>query len=185
MDYKVWLDQYVWVCDNRKEMRRNYLGEFQEELTKWMKKKGYEMDKEWNNKRIISKWLYAIHVVELVKKERVGGLEYPYPNHRNWPEDRDTYEVYVRSDDIEEFLLTWRTNEDFDPETRVGQRVREEILELIYIYLDLDSSKHGKKIARIMANDSDDEYDEDKQGEKDVYLVEAQEGWHGGGWQKV
>lgn len=183
MDFKLWLSQPVWVNDNTKAIRRYSIQHFQNDLEKWMRSNGYEMDSEWKNKNMLAKWLYAIHVQECVKGDSIGGIYYPGPNHRDWPEDRDTYEVYILQDDIDEFLYKWRTNEDFDPDTRVGERVRDEILRFLYIYLDLDSSKHGRAIARIMA-DTDDE-DDDEKPDKDVYLVDAQEGWHGGGWQKV
>ena len=184
MDYKLWLDQEIWITDSRRGKRREYMGKFQYELGRWMERLGYIMDSIWKTKNVVGKWLYCIHYAEIVKQDQLGGIYYEAPNHRDWPEDRDTYEVYVTNDDIEEFLERWRTNEDFDADTRVGLRVRGEILRFIYMFIDMDSSKHGKKIARIM-NDTDDEYDDDDRGDKDVYLVEAQEGWHGGGWQKV
>jgi hypothetical protein len=183
MDYNLWLDQWVWVTDNEKMRRRDYIPVFKKEIEEWMKRRGYDMDMSWKSKNVVGRWLYCIHVVEIVKQQRVGGIEYAEPNHRNWPEDRDTYEVYVNQDDIEEFLWNWRTNEDMSIETRVGQRVRDEILRFLYIFLDLETSKRGRTIARIMA-DTDDE-DDDEKGDKDMYLVDAQEGWHGGGWQKV
>jgi hypothetical protein len=183
MDYKLWLDQWVWVTDNRKMQRRDYIPVFKKEIESWMRSRGYEMDGYWKNKDVVGRWLYCIHVVEIIKKERIGGIEYAEPNHRDWPEDRDTYEVYIQQDDIEEFLDTWRTNEDISIENRVGQRVREEIQRFLYIFLDLDTSKHGRMITRIMIDTDDD--DDDERGDRDMYLVDAQEGWHGGGWQKV
>jgi hypothetical protein len=183
MDFQNWMNQWVWVSDSEKLRRREYIPYFKKELEAWMKERGYEMDGYWKNQNVVSRWLYAIHVVEIVKKDRIGGIEYAEPNHRNWPEDRDTYEVHVMQDDIDSFLDKWETNEDFDKETRVGQRVREDCLRFLYIFLDLDASKRGKEISRIML-DTDDE-EEDEKGDKDMYLVDAQEGWHGGGWQKV
>ena len=182
-DYRVWMEEEIWLTDNERGKRKEYIVKFKEDIERWMHGRGYEMDGQWKSKGVVGRWLYCIHVMERVKKERIGGIEYSVPNHRDWPEDRDTYEVYVDMEEVEIFLERWRTNEDFSELTRVGQRVREEMRRFLYIFIDMDNSKRGKEIYRIVM-DTDDEDDGDKD-DRDIYIVEAQEGYHGGGWQKV
>ena len=68
--------------------------------------------------------------------------------------------------------------------TPSGTRVFCEIGTFLYTFLDLDSSKLGRKIERILekANETDSDTEYDK---VDTYIQDANEGWHGGRGQKV
>jgi hypothetical protein len=160
-DYIEWCEQKVWVTGLTKEERYKWIPDFTTDVTRWMSKRGYKMHDTWNAKAV-AKWLYAIQVQEFARKNVNGPISYPDCRHRDWPEDRDIYECEVTLSDLETFMYRWRNVEDFDMSTRSGQRVLSELHTLLYTYLDLETSKHGIKIARILQeaeNDSDSDGD--------------------------
>lgn len=192
-DFQLWLDESVWVCDNKKGTRRDYIPYFADALTDWMHFIGYKMDDRWaKGHRVVAKWLYAIQVLEIAKRDYGAPLAYPEIIHRDWSEDRDTYNINIDYTMVEEFMESWKTIEDLDPETRWGQRVVLEMQTLLWHYIDLDTSKIGIKLAeKLITSDSDSDSGGSRRGSgrrrkpDDIYLQEAREGLHGGRWSKV
>ncbi len=175
-DYNRWLQANVWVTGNEKASRNNYIPSFTQSLTNWMKKRGYRMSGMFTSKAV-ARWLYAIQVQEVARRNHWGPIYYPVPYHRDWEEDWDTFDMEVSQESCEEFLESWRNNEDLQFDMPSGDRVRVELQTLLYTYVDLESSKHGMKIARLLA-DSDDVENSDDENEMDSYLRDAQEGFH-------
>lgn len=189
-DFQVWLDTPIWVSDCEKGTRRDYIPLLADELTLWMKTIGYTMDYRWGKgHRVLAKWLYAIHVLEIARLDYNAPLAYPEIIHRNWPEDKDEFHLYLDFDSISDFLEPWRTVEDFDYDVRWGRRVYEELETLLWHYVDLDASRIGIKLAeKLLESDSDSDSGGSRRGRKkvdDVYLQEAREGLHGGRGSKV
>jgi hypothetical protein len=187
-DYHRWLSQFVWTNGITKEVRGDVLPEFAESLTRWMNKKGYEMDSRWhlNKYRIVSTWLYAIHVKEVAGRSVLRPLQYPPIQHRNTREDYDQFNHVISSSDYTDFLESWGLHEDFDLESPVGQRTLLELPTLVWTFIDLEVSKQGQLIASYWGDsDSDDERYTSRNKGTDVYLEEAREGFHGGRGSKV
>ena len=179
-DYKIWLKQKIWVDSHIKSYRYEYIPNFTNEITKWMKKLGYTMNGMWGAKAV-SKWLYAIQVVEVAERNSYKALNYPEIRHRNTSEDRDRFEIIVSFDEINNFMNNWILIEDLDINTKKGGRVRDEMSEFLYCYLDLESSKHGIAITRYLEDGEEDEEEylqTAKPKNKDQYLLDAEEGWH-------
>ena len=177
-DFHLWLNQQVWVRDNEKVTRREYIPEFVKDLVAFMKKQGYTMCPEWNmGEMVIAQWMYEIHVQEFVNYNSV--VNYPGPFHRDWQEDYDEYIHIMNYDIISKFLKKWRLYEDFDPESRVGQRMYE-IVSILYGYIDMNASKNGRRIANLL-----EETDSEEERREDNYIVDAKEGYHGGQGYKV
>jgi hypothetical protein len=181
-DYKIWLKQKVWITPLNKCYRWEYIPMFAEDLTNWMKYLGYKMNGAWGNgSKAVAKWLYAIQVLEIAKKDSISLLAYPEIKHRNLPEDRDRYEIVVTYDEIEKFLKKWSDIDDLDMKRNQGRRVREELSDFLYHYIDLESSKHGIAITRYLEDGEEDEEEYLQNGKpknKDQYLLDAEEGWH-------
>jgi hypothetical protein len=191
-DFQVWLDAPIWISDNEKGTRREYIPLLADALTAWMKKIGYTMDGRWGKgHRALAKWLYAIHVVEIGRCDFNAPLAYPEIIHRNWQEDYDEFNLYLDYDSVSEFLEPWATIEDLNPDFRWGSRVCEELQKLLWHYVDLDVSKNGIKLAeKLQESDSDSDSGGSRRGGRrkkvdDVYLQEAREGLHGGRGSKV
>jgi hypothetical protein len=191
-DFQTWLDIPIWVSGNDKGTRREYIPVFADALTDWMKLIGYKMDGRWGKgHRVVAKWLYAIHVLEIARCNFSAPLAYPEIIHRNWEEDYDEFSLRINYHSVDSFLEKWVTIEDFDNETRWGARVYEELETLLWHHIDLDASRIGIRLAeKLMVSDSDSESGGSRRGGRsrkidDVYIQEAREGLHGGRGFKV
>ncbi len=187
-DFQAWLDCKVWVSGNEKATRREYIPVFADALTSWMRSMGYTMDGRWaKGHRVVAQWLYAIQIMEIARCDYDAPLTYPQLLHRDWPEDRDVFNMYVNYASVNDFLDSWKNIEDLDYEFRWGRRVYEELEKLLYHHIDLDASRQGIKLANILiGSDSDSESEGGRRrGKDDVYLQEAREGLHGGRGSKV
>jgi len=185
-DFQVWLDQEVWISNMEKGARRDYIPDFAEDLTDFMRVCGYTMDSRWaSGDYIVAKWMYIMHVQEFVTKKYNQPLKYASIIHRDWNEDFLEYTQILTFDKISSFMERWKFYEDLDCDTVMGQRVLHELQNLLYHFIDMENSKIGILVAT--AEDSDSEYDEpsSRRGKDDIYLMEAREGMHGGYGSKV
>ena len=187
VDFKKWLRQTVWVSGDCRLERKEYIPRFAEDLQRWMFNHGYKMNSRWSS-LAVARWLYSIHLLECVYKNSKYNLSYPTMFHRNWQEDRDKFEVILMPRDYEAFWDAWRNNEDFDPMTAVGTRTRNELPDMLYWHLNLDTSKHGRAVARVVDEMEEDEEEEvivGKKNEKDSYYQDVEDGFFGGRGYKV
>lgn len=189
-DFQLWLDQYVWINDNTKVLRREYIPIFAEYLMNVMKGLGYVMSPKWGKgHRVVARWMYIIMRNERMNVQELQNI-YPEPFHRNWPEDLDEFQHLFTHEETTKVFEQWKLYEDFDQDTRTGQRYLHELQYLLYPYLDMDASKTGIRVANAL-DESDSDTDSWKSGNgkrmksKDIYLEEAQEGYHGGKGFKV
>jgi hypothetical protein len=186
-DFQLWLDQPVWM-GQEKILRRDYIPSFAESVTFMMKNYGYKMCPEWRSgSRILAAWMYRIMCDELRDRKYDAPLPYPQPYHRNWPEDLNEFHYIIDNALLNSFFQEWISCDDFDPNTRVGSRIRYELHQLLYVYIDMDASRNGIRIAEML-EDSDSDSDSWHSGggrREDVYLEEAREGFHGGRGAKV
>lgn len=181
-DFQLWLDQRVWVEDNKKLRRREYIPLFAEELTAYVRSLGFTMSYEWRKGHMcVARWMYIL----MRNKDPV----YPAPFHRNWSEDLYEFHHIFTHEATANFFEGWKLYADFDQETHVGQRYLHELQHLVYPYIDMDASKAGMRVA-IALEDLESDADSWKSGyrrtdRRDVYLEEAQDGYHGGKGFKV
>jgi hypothetical protein len=163
-DYEDWLHQKIWLSGNEQGYRKEYIPSFYNSLTRFMKRKGYTMDGRWGKgPAIVARWLYAIHVHEVARKESHKPLGYPEIIHRDWPEDRDVFDFEIDLQSIDEFMDSWKNVEDMDCDSRQGFRVKVELQTFLYTYVDIDNSTQGRRMARIL--EPSDTEDSDHQEE--------------------
>jgi len=177
-DFERWLSQSVWINGNQKDSRRNYIPGVTKYITNWMKANGYTMNGYWSSKAV-AKWIYSMHAAYVYKKY----VRYPEPRHRNWEEDYDQYYFVIDNENIEKCLEPLSQIEDFDSQLPLGELIRANLQQFLYIYLDLESSKQGILIAKLY-DDSDSDYDKEHK-DVDIYVIEALSGIHGGRGSKV
>ena len=181
-DFQIWLDQKVWDNDSICK-RRELLPRIAEDIGKRMNRKGYMMDSRWGYNSL-AKWLYAIHIQEIARGPGpCRAIGYPEIQHRDWPEDRDYFEYIMSSENIMDILDKWRLTSDFDPESEVYSRIVFEFSEFLYTYVNLETSKQGMFIANLYGQGTSDSDGENTA--QDIYVVEANQGLHGGRGQKV
>jgi len=184
-DFQLWLDQWVWV-ENTQVRRRSCIPDFADALTEFMKLNGYSMTSEWRyGHMVVAKWMYRIHSNECDKYKYHKSLDYPEPFHRNWQEDYDEFQHILDTNTVSNFMENWKLYEDFDPETRLGQQIINELQLLLYPYIDMDRSKNGIRVAEAMEDSDSDSENWNRSNKVDVYLYEAREGMHGGYGYKV
>lgn len=193
-DFQLWLNQHVWLSDDTKVLRREYIPVFAEYLTAVMKRLGFTMCPEWGKgHKVVARWMYIIMRDERAALKYDRQVIYPEPFHRDWPEDLDEFQMLFTHEEASKIFEQWKLCEDFDLETRVGQRYLHELQHLLYPYIDMDISQAGIRVA-IALEESESDADSWKSGRrgrggrmrsKDVYLEEAQEGYHGGKGFKV
>jgi len=186
-DFRIWLSQPIWISGNTKAFRGNVLKEFADDITGWMLHNGYTMDGRWNcgasGYKELTLWIYRIYVQEEARNEHRADVYIPDIIHRDTEEDSDQFRHVIDYDRVESFLGFWSGIEDVDPDTRVGTRIHTELQDFLYRFIDLDSSKQGKLIARSW-DDSDGDSDNGwRKG--DAYINDANEGYHGGKGSKV
>lgn len=188
-DFQLWLDQPIWVTDCEKMTRRETYPEIAEEITRFLKSRGYTMDSAWGRGyRALARWAYQIHSRRM-SNDKGRALILPDVLHRNWPEDYEQFHHTISSDDVMDLFESWRHIEDFDLDSPLGQDLMMEFSSFLYRYLNLDVSKQGEKIARLFdSSDSDSDAGWLKRKrpgrQTDIYLIEARQGMHGGkGWK--
>jgi hypothetical protein len=176
-DFQDWLDQRVWISGTQRIPRRQYIPVFAEELTSLCKKKGYVLDGRWGKgHKAVAKWMYALHIQVVARRNRYGPVTYPEIEHRDWPEDKDMFEINFDYEVLEEFFDSWRGNEDLDLQTDIGFRIFAELPTLLWHYVDLDESYQGRKMAKILESDSESEDDMIGVGD---HLTDLTNGLHG------
>ena len=179
-NYTKWLNKMVYVSGYTKVPRYEYLRSFAKHITKWMKGLGYGMGDRWGDGvKVVVRWMFAIYEQEVIHKNKYGPLLYPEIYHRNLPEDLDKFEMVVSNMEIENFLEKWEDIDDFSQSSPVGIRVRMEMQDFLYTYVNIESSKHGIAVTHLyeslaMEEEMEDEY---KSG-VDTYLIDVQNGWH-------
>ncbi len=177
-DFKEWLHERVWINGCERCPRSMYIPAFADELTNWCKRKGYVMDGRWKKGHlVVARWMYALHVQVVARRNRYGEVGYPEIRHRDWPEDKDVFDINIDQEAVEEFFDTWREAEDFDMKTDIGLRTVCELPTLLWHYVDLDSSYHGRKMARILETDSEEESEEEDF--RNDYMSDLTNGLHG------
>lgn len=185
-DFQIWLDQPIWVTDNSKLTRREIYPAVAEELTAWLKLKGYTMSNRWGKgHKVLAQWSYAL-ACDFIRENKKG-IVYPSQSHRNTREDYDQFDHICGFFDFQDLFEKWRTIEDFDPELPFGNILLHNIADLAYCFVDLNLSKQGRRIAQMnddSESDSDGSWTRKKRRHEDVYLLEARQGMHGGkGWK--
>ena len=182
-DFLAWFNQEIYFNSLVIEERKHYFPRFAEELGSIMKSYGYTMDSRWNS-LTLAKWVYRIHVQEIARKKFDAPVWLGDIIHRDWNEDHSRYEEVIGDQDFTTYFQMWRDNEDFDTQSRVGQRLFRELPEFLYVYIDMEKSKQGQFIEELF--DSDSDYAEETQVVKqDAYLQDAASGYHGGTGFKV
>jgi hypothetical protein len=184
--YTKWLNQMVYISGDNKVHRYEYIDSFAKYITKWIKKHGYKMGDTWGDGvKVTVRWMYAIFEQEVLNKNKYGPLLYPEPFHRNLPEDLDSFEMVIDCEAINEFMENWKSIDELSESHPFGIRVRMEMQEFLYTYVNVESSKYGIKITHYYEDlqkeleQQEEEYMYQKQkGGLDTYVLESQNGWH-------
>jgi hypothetical protein len=167
-NFQLWLAQKFPVSYSDTLERGEYLPVFADALTRLVTSRGYVMDSRWNS-LAVARWIYKIHCDNAVR--------YPTILHRNMYEDKDEYNDTISDELLREFLEVWKHIPDFNSDTRLGRVVHDELQRFLWAYINLDESPRGEAVAHWIEG-SDTESDNGSGGKVDVYIQDADAGWH-------
>lgn len=120
----------------------------------------YDLGYKWNREEavIARKFVRFCYDIHWALQTPTGELNPPEPQHRNYPEDRETFELFANSSAFSDFLELWKFRDEI-----VGTRLEFLILEFCYVWVDVSSGKPGSWTQRTIEmqddNGSEDEND--------------------------
>ena len=180
-DFDTWLNQEIWTNYSIKEPRKYILYDFADELTRWMRKKGYRMDHRWG-RTAVTNWIYRLSVRIKIGQSQPRTIV-DSVIHRNLPEDLYRFHTVIGSASIQDFMSEWSLCEEFTTELPLGRAIQTELESLLWSYLDLETSEQGDLVVSLLEQeDSDGEFTTRR---VDEYIQDAAEGFHGGVGYKV
>jgi len=180
-NFDLWLNQPVNShMDDEPFVRRDYIPDFADSLTDFIKSKGYRFDTRWKlGHLVVAKWLYTIHI----RHATLDTTSFPYQeiHHRNTIEDIEHYNNIISDEELHSFLKAWgHTIDDLCIDTFIGVKIAEELKNLIWIYINLDISPQGIAVAEwLFQEDSDSEGEIVHKKFTDQYHQDMADGYHG------
>ena len=153
--YKDWLKQitYIGKGDTRGTMEEAMTDFFYNGISPWIHSFGYT----WLNDKtyIAKKFLHFCYMINITgRMDNKYELRFPEPNHRNLPEDRETFDYIIDSKEFIKFLEYWNCRDEI-----IGTRFDHLILEFCYIWINVASGKPGSMTQKILYANEDHEID--------------------------
>lgn len=158
MSYSKWCKEMTYYRGGLTEatMKEIMLDFFHSGITPLIHKCGYS----WSEKpeMIAEKFVqFAYMVSTSVKDSSTLYLQAPQPNHRNLPEDRETFDMYFDTTILVNFLDSWKCYNEI-----VGTRLEFLIKEFCYIWVNVIHGTPGKwtqvTLDMNKEQDSEDEF---------------------------
>jgi hypothetical protein len=156
--YKKWLTEFAYVGKGLTEgtMEDAMLHFFYEGVSPWIQGFGYSWSNEENV--IARKFLrlcYAIHTTSMMDPKYT--LEVPEPRHRDYQEDRDTFNYIVDTRSFIDMLDVWKFRDEI-----VGTRLDYLLREFCYVWINVQSGKPGAWTQAALDAESDADSEEDR-----------------------
>jgi len=131
---------------------------FYEGVNPWMQSVGYKWLRE--DDVIARKFVYLCYMINTTANMHTMHLEIPDPKHRNFTEDRDTFDFFVDTSSLVDLLSAWEFRDEI-----VGTRFDYLIKEFCYVWINVESGKPGAFTQKIF--DAEDE----AQAEEDLHYA--------------
>ena len=106
-------------------------------VSPWINEIGYK----WSNEEdvIAKKFVHLCYMIDTTVNMFDKELDPPKASHRDFQEDRETFDYFVDTTEVIEFLSKWQFRTEI-----VGTRFDHLIKEFCYIWIDVCSGKPGK-----------------------------------------
>jgi len=164
--YDAWMNRKAFLRDslNQCTMEQAVLDFFYNGVSPWIYGLGYK----WNREEavIARKFVRFCYDIHWALQTPTGELNPPEPQHRNLPEDRETFELFANTLAFTDFLEVWNFRDEI-----VGTRLEFLILEFSYVWLDVCSGKPGSWTQRTI------EMQEDHGSEDDNDMLSPDSYW--------
>jgi hypothetical protein len=127
-------------------------------LSPWIQSIGYKWSRTENE--IAIKFIKFCYEAEFtLTRPRRFTLMNPQPNHRNFPEDRETFDYFVSTDRFLEFLEQWQGSLPI-----VGSRLEVYLVEFCYVWVDVQSGPPGTWTQKNLEGDMDSDEEDAQNG---------------------
>ena len=158
--YNKWLNEFAYIGKGLTEgtMKEAMLHFFYVGISPWIKGFGYSWSDD--DATIANKFLrfcYTIHTT--VAMDTKYTLEVPEPRHRNYSEDRDTFEFLVDTRSFIDLLDVWTFRDEI-----VGTRLDYLLREFCYVWINVHTGRPGALTQSALDADMDEISDEDRVG---------------------
>jgi hypothetical protein len=128
---------------------------FYDGVCPWIRDIGYKWSRE--DHVIAKKFLHLCYMIDTTSKMYDMDLETPEPRHRNFQEDRETFDYFVDTTEFIDFLANWEFRSEI-----VGTRFDYLIKEFCYCWVDVCSGKPGAFTQRIFDADAELEAEDEQ-----------------------
>ena len=122
-------------------------------LTPWINHIGYKWEQEEDV--IAGKFLRFAYDVSKALKYKYDILP-PEPSHRNYPEDRETFDYFADSYAFNQFLAYW-----VDACEIIGTRLDYLLREFCYLWVNVEAGKPGTFTQKVLTAEEENASDEE------------------------
>jgi len=160
VSYKEWLEIHTYVGNGVAEgtMKDAMLHFFYYGVSPWIQQFGYKWTQ--SDDSIARKFVRLCYDITTTSAmDTHFRLEAPEPRHRDYPEDRETFDFLVDTWSFVELLSEW---ECCSPP--VGTRLEYLLREFCYVWIDVESGPPGTRTRKILEAESDNLSDEERNG---------------------
>jgi len=127
---------------------------FYDGVSQWIQGLGYKW--LFQGSLIANKFVHLCYMIDTANMN--SEMEIPEPRHRNYLEDRDTFDLFVDTAEFIEFLEPWKFRSEV-----VGTRFEYLLKEFCYIWIDPSSGKPGSFTQRIFDAEAEAEAEDEPQ----------------------
>jgi len=154
-----WKNQFAYVgpgCLDHQEgtMEEAMLDFFYDGVCPWITNFGYKWSREEHV--IAGKFVHLCYMINTTVNMYDKSLQPPAPCHRDLDEDRETFDYFVDTTELIDFLEAWEFRSEI-----VGTRFDYLIKEFCYCWVDVCSGKPGAFTQRIFDADAEMEAEEE------------------------
>ena len=136
-------------------MREAMLIFFHNGVSPWIEGLGYRWSQEKDY--VANKFVHLCYMIyTTAKMSATYDLDLPEPKHRNYDEDRETFDLFVDTNDLLEFLSYWSFRSEI-----VGTRFDHLIKEFCYVWVDVTRGKPGAFTQKIFDAEDEEEAEDD------------------------
>jgi hypothetical protein len=161
ISFNDWKNQFAYVgpgiCEEQEgTMEDAMLAFFYDGVSPWIKGIGYKWSQD--DDIIARKFVYLCYMINTTDRMHNKALQIPEPKHRDYIEDRETFDYFVDTTELINFLSAWEFRSEI-----VGTRFDYLIKEFCYIWVNVVSGKPGSFTQKIFDAEDEAQAEEDMQ----------------------
>lgn len=159
ISFNDWKNQFAYIgpgCNEYQEgtMEEAMLVFFYDGVSPWIKGIGYKWSREEHI--VARKFIHLCYMIDTTSHMYEKDLKSPKPIHRDYQEDRETFDFFLDTNELIDFLEAWKFRVEI-----VGTRFDHLIKEFCYTWVDVCSGKPGSFTQRIFDAEAEAEAEEE------------------------